>query len=401
MDKVKKKNLIYLLLIIPMIILLGLSFFSTSVSANADSTKTYTYTFKYLEEYWIEDGRELFGENVIINATNDIIEKNNKGWSVKDIASDSCCIMNYGEFSNKYYLIWQTKTIKLKEGQKPNLNQLRQNFNCFYNIFSYWSTDTGLAFHTSNLPEATSDITFTANYEIKKNIALESDDPELLTYYPNAMGEIELNGVKISVKGVEKTVYFYTFDITTLSQNCNGYYKYYLFKNAGVIFDENVKPSITTGNFLFNYLNRVVYKISPININQDDLVLRLDSTFKDQNQFNAHRSTYTKKNYSASLGNAFVDAYRNTFGNDGILDSLISATSSGSTLVAGAFKTGANFLESAANSVWIFADFTSNAKTTLIYIVVIIIVCLIVLFILKFIFWFINQLKKLTKKEDK
>ena len=65
-------NLIFFMLVIPLFIL-GLYFFTPKTQVGA-SVKTYTYTFEYLEEYWVEDGKELYGENVIINATNDIIE---------------------------------------------------------------------------------------------------------------------------------------------------------------------------------------------------------------------------------------------------------------------------------------------------------------------------------------
>ena len=374
MKNKKIYNLIFFMLVIPLFVL-GLYFFTPTKTQAEASVKTYTYTFEYLEEYWVEDAKELYGENVLINATNDIIEKNNNGWAIADIAKDYWCTMNYGEFSNDYYLIWRTKEIKVPEGQFPNMNLIRSDFNCFYNIFTYWQPiGSNKAYSSANLPKAEKDLKFKANYEIKKKILLDADDEHLLTFYPRNYAEIEMESK--TVKG--KTVYFYTFDLETFKNKSEGYYKYTLFKNI----------EIKSGSL----------KISPININKDDLVLELHSQFKDQNQFNSYRTQFTKKNYRADLGNMFVDMWTSLTGNDGILDSTISTISSAGTIAAGTSKVIANGAESLADSIWIFADFTSNFKSTLVYIILIAIVCVIAVFVLRFIFWFINSVKNTVKK---
>lgn len=389
-----KENRIYnfiFLLIIP-IFVLGLYFFITpTTKAKADSI-VYTYTFNYLEEYWVEDGQEYFGENVLINATNDIVQKNKDGWAVKDIAEDYYCTMNYGEFSNKYYLIWQTKSIKVRAGERPNVNSIRTNFDCFYNIFSHWNIEgTSQVFINRTLPIATTDMTFTANYEIKNKILLNSDDEYLLTYYPNNYTEIELYSRDIKVNDKTKTVYFYSFDLQSFKKLSESHYKYFLFKNADMVLDINYEGLWVEEVFK-------LYKISPININNDDLVIELYSNFKDQNQFNNFRSNYTKKNYQSNLGDMFADIWINLTGNDGILDNTISMISSGASISSGITKTASNIFEGASNSIWIFTDFTSNFKATIVYIITIIIACLIAFVLLKFFFWFIGSIKKLTKK---
>lgn len=334
----------------------------------------YTYTFKYYEEYWTDGVTEWYGNDVLTICKNDIIDKQNKGYATSSYMIDSdsqgAWCEDYNCFSTNYYVVEKTVTLKLLKGEKPDLSRFRKDFDCFYHKFLYWNCGDNKAYFSSTLPSATQDLNFTAKYEIADKLHFTvTNDIDFEATLNSGTSALDLKQTTIKVGGIEKQVNYYGWHFA--SAGFMRRYQYFVFRGG--------------------YLNKDgMYKIGVCNIRdakKSELLTCEYTGFTNQNEFNAHRSSYTGKTYYATIGNSLCDWTYSLFGETGVVSNAASIISSGAMIAEDA--TGI-----VANGIFMFADIISNIKLALTYIVTILIVCIVGYFVLKFLFMLFRLMRE-------
>lgn len=351
--------------------------FKTLVYADSSSAgqNFYTYTFTYYEEYWTDGTTEWFGEDVLTICKNDIVDKQNKGYATASYMVENERIgawcEDYNCFSTNYWIVEKTVSIKLLKGEKPDLSRYREDFDCFYHKFLYWTSGDNKAYFSNTLPEATQDLNFSAKYEIADKLHFTvTNDIDFEATLNSGTSSLDLMSKTIKVNGEDKTVNYYGWRRFATEEGFMRYYRYFVFKGA--------------------YLNQDgMFKIGVCNIRDaktSELLTCEYNGFTNQNEFNSYRSSYTGKAYYSTLGNSLVDWTYSLFGETGVVSNACNIISSGASIAEDA--TGA-----LAGGIFMFSDLLSNVKVALMYIVCVLIVCIVAYFVLKAIFWLFRQMK--------